>query len=83
MTPRSEADGRDVFVIVLVGDTGLNASRQRVRPNRAVRHGKPYAWRWTTKHVAPLIDGHLNFANIETVVTARNSLSPRNKLYKF
>ncbi|MGI9406038.1 MAG: CapA family protein [Hyphomicrobiaceae bacterium] len=81
--PRSETDRDEVFVIVLVGDTGLNASRQRVRPNAAVRHGKRYGWPWTTKHVAPLIDGHLNFANIETVVTARNSLSPRNKLYNF
>ncbi|MEL6289842.1 MAG: CapA family protein [Pseudomonadota bacterium] len=73
----------ELIVIVLVGDTGLNASRKRVDPKHALRHGRRLPWATTTRDVDDLIDGDINFANIETVITARNSLRPSGKTFTF
>lgn len=73
----------ELFVLVLVGDTGLNAHNQKVRPAKAIRHGRGLAWDWTTRKIAPLIDGHVNFANIETVVTDHNKHYPSPKSFNF
>ncbi|MEO0618031.1 MAG: CapA family protein [Pseudomonadota bacterium] len=77
-TPKPE-----LFVIVLVGDTGLNAHAMPVNPTKARRHGRGYPWEFTTRGIKDLIDGHINFANIETVVTEDNRLRPGGKRFTF
>ncbi len=78
-----DAPKPELFVLVLVGDTGLNAHNQKVRPAKAIRHGRGYDWDWTTRKIAPLIDGHVNFANVETVVTDHNKHYPSPKSFNF
>ena len=69
--------------IVIGGDLGLGGSRQRVHPAGARKHGRLLPWTEMTKDIAPLISGDINFANLETVVTDKNSLAPRHKKFNF
>ncbi|MGI9422183.1 MAG: CapA family protein [Hyphomicrobiaceae bacterium] len=71
------------IVIVLGGDLGLGGSRQPISARGGYRHGRMRAWSALTKGIAPLINGDLNFANLETVVTDRRRLRPTGKLYNF
>ena len=48
-----------------------------------LRHGTPHAWRELTGGIAAEINGDLNFANLETVVTDRNDLSAPDKAFNF
>jgi poly-gamma-glutamate synthesis protein (capsule biosynthesis protein) len=73
----------DTLTIVVAGDTGLNGDRAQVFAYRSVRHGDMFGWEDTTQSVGPLINGDLNFANLETVVTDRNDLPPQQKLFVF
>ncbi|MGQ0671635.1 MAG: CapA family protein [Hyphomicrobium sp.] len=72
-----------MLTIVLGGDTGLGGSNQPVRADGALRHGEMRSWPELTKGIAPLIDGDLNFANLETVVTDRNDLRANPKAFNF
>ncbi len=69
--------------IVLAGDTGLNGSFQPVYAGYGMKHGAPLAWADATPLIAREINGDINFANLETVVTDRNDLSPNLKLFGF
>lgn len=71
------------LTIVLGGDLGLGGSGEPVHPDGALRHGERHGWSKLTAGLAPLIDGDLNFANLETVVTSRNDLSPVAKAFNF
>ena len=83
-TDASRNDGADSAVtIVLGGDLGLGGSNEAVHAGGASRHGKRHAWRELTAGIAPLIDGDLNFANLETVVTDRNDLRANPKAFNF
>jgi poly-gamma-glutamate capsule biosynthesis protein CapA/YwtB (metallophosphatase superfamily) len=79
--PDKEAD--DTITIVLVGDTGLGGHLQPVDPRGAYRHGSRMPWSDLTARIAPAIDGDLNFANLESVVTDRNDLRPEDKTFVF
>lgn len=72
MEPPVEA-GR-IVTITLAGDTGYSSNHQPVRADGVVRHGRFQNWANTTEAIAPLVDGDLNFLNVETVVTDRNDL---------
>jgi poly-gamma-glutamate synthesis protein (capsule biosynthesis protein) len=56
---------------------------QPVRSTGAVRHGGTIPWPELTARIRPLIDGDLNFANLETAVTERNDLRPEGKTFNF
>ena len=70
-------------VITFGGDLCLNRN-QLVPESEGTRWGKKLLrWEWLTRHLAPLLDGDLNFGNIETVVTDRKRLPREDKAYTF
>lgn len=69
--------------MVIGGDLGLGGSHQSVDPRGARKHGRLHGWQNLTAGLAPLIDGDINFANLETVVTANNRLRPASKTFNF
>lgn len=71
------------LTIVLAGDTGLNGSFQPVHAGFAFKHGARLPFGDATPGVAPLINGDINFANLETVVTDRNDLPASLKMFGF
>ena len=71
--------GPEVITLVVVGDVGLNRSQLPV-DSRGVVEGKGHLrWPEMTKGIRSLINGDLNFMNLETVVTDRNDLAPGDK----
>ncbi len=67
------------LTVVVVGDVGLNRSQQEVDPAGIKEGGGVLPWGDLTTGVASLIDGDLNFMNLETVVTDRNDLAMGDK----
>ena len=83
---RDTASARQVashLVIVLGGDLGLGGSRQPISPRGGYRHNRLIPWNELTSTIAPLIDGDVNFANLETVVSDSARLRPANKAFSF
>ncbi len=76
------SDG-DAVTIVLGGDLGLGGSNQPVLSSGALRHGKRTGWTELAAGIAPLLDGDVTFANLETVVTDRNDLRSKPKAFSF
>ena len=81
--PAPPRTARRPLTIVLGGDLGLGAHHARVAATHARRHGTRMKWTRLTSGIAPLIDGDLNFANLETVVTDNNRLRPEAKTFTF
>lgn len=79
--PSQSYDG--ALVLVLGGDLGLGGSNEPVHPDGGRRHGVLNPWTKLTAGLAPLINGDLNFANLETVVTTRNDLRANPKAFNF
>lgn len=73
--PRPQSVSQTI-TITLAGDTGFSPNGAAVSARGVTRHGKFQTWQNTTSRIARLIDGDLNFLNVETVVTDRNSLRP-------
>lgn len=70
-------------VLTMGGDVNFNRNRLAVSP-QGVSYGKNYSpFSHFTRGIAPLIDGDLNFANIETVVTSVNDLTNEDKKFAF
>jgi len=67
------------ITVVLVGDVGLNRGRLEVRPGGVAEGKGTLPWEAMTVGIRDLIDGDLNFLNLETVVTARNDLDADSK----
>jgi len=78
--PNHQADS---LTIVLGGDLGLGGSDQPVDARGAYRHGTRHDWAALTAGVRPLIDGDVNFANLETIVTDRNWPGNAGKAFRF
>jgi poly-gamma-glutamate synthesis protein (capsule biosynthesis protein) len=78
-----DQSGETQVTLVLAGDTGLNGSFQPVHAGFGTKHGMRLAWADATPFIAREIDGDINFANLETVVTDRNDLSANMKLFGF
>ena len=69
----------DRSTIVLVGDTGFNASDAPVDA-KGIRKGRAVtSFSETLAGISRDIDGDLAFVNVETVVTDRNDLAPEGK----
>ncbi|MGI9520764.1 MAG: CapA family protein, partial [Hyphomicrobiaceae bacterium] len=84
VTPQSaNAEGPRQLTLVIGGDLGLGGSRQRVDPRGARRHGQLYPWKELTRSLETLIDGDVNFANLESIVTSRNTLRAARKTFVF
>lgn len=62
------------LVITFGGDVNLNQSRAQASPSGTSKYGKSYTWPELFAGVAPLLNGNLNFANIETVVSDQKVL---------
>ncbi|MEQ1755420.1 MAG: CapA family protein [Micropepsaceae bacterium] len=69
--------------ILIAGDTGLNGSFQPVHASFGLRGGSRLSFADATTDIAQVIDGDINFANLETVVTDRNDLTGSLKLFGF
>ncbi len=69
--------------LVLVGDTGFAPHRQRPLPDGVYKHGRWQTWESTTRLIRPHINGDINFANVESVVSANGRLRARPKAYNF
>ena len=69
----------DRLDIVLVGDTGFNASDAPVDAKGIHKGRAVTSFPETLAGISRDIDGDLAFANVETVVTDRNDLSPESK----
>jgi poly-gamma-glutamate capsule biosynthesis protein CapA/YwtB (metallophosphatase superfamily) len=67
------------IIITLAGDTGFSPNHARVSPRGVTRHGRFQTWAQTTSGIAGHVNGDLNFLNVETVVTDRNSIARDTK----
>ena len=65
------------------GDVNFNKNRQAPRGDHVSYFGRRVTYQEMTRHLAPLIDGDVNFANIETVVTDDEHLPAQQKAFVF
>ena len=72
----------DTITLVVVGDVGLNRNQLDVDERGVLEGGGVLEWSDLTEGIDNLIDGDLNFMNLETVVTDRNDLPPGDKKQK-
>lgn len=81
----AETGGDPAITLVLVGDVGLNINRAPVEADgfHVPDGDRVYSWQELTAGIAPLIDGDLNFMNLETVVTDSNELDAARKGFNF
>ncbi len=80
---QNDRSSDQTVVIVAGGDLGFGGSDQPLHAKGGYRHGRLIAWRDIGRDIAPLLNGDINFANLETVVTGRNTLKPANKKFRF
>tara|TARA_B100000029_G_scaffold408123_1_gene409282 strand:+ start:478 stop:1647 length:1170 start_codon:yes stop_codon:yes gene_type:complete len=71
------------IVITFGGDVCLNRNGLKSRPDGTKVGGRLVSWEKLASGIKPLIDGDLNFLNLETVVTGRNQISARGKKFVF
>ena len=69
--------------IVMVGDTGYAPSRAAPRPNTVSKHGHRLTFAQTTAKIRAEINGDVNFANMESVISDSARLRPFPKKYNF
>ena len=74
---------RRELTITIGGDLGFNSHMQPVRGDAGSKNGSALALRQMTRGLEPLLDGDLNFANLESIVTERNDLKPEAKAFNF
>jgi poly-gamma-glutamate capsule biosynthesis protein CapA/YwtB (metallophosphatase superfamily) len=65
------------------GDVNFNKNKQAPRGDHVSYFGRRVTYEEMTRHLAPLIDGDVNFANIETVVTDDEHLPAQQKAFVF
>lgn len=69
--------------VVLVGDTGFNGPGARVAAEGGFKAGRLVTVPEATAKIAPWLEGDIVFANLETVVTDRNGIAARDKMFVF
>ena len=69
--------------IVVTGDINLNRNRVDVRPDGADVWGNLVPFEKFPMRIEQLIDGDINFGNIETVISDRNDLPEKDKAFCF
>ncbi len=80
---RAPAGPPRAITLVAVGDTGFASSGAPVHPKFGIRSGARYPYESMSNGIRGLIDGDINFSNLETVVTASNGLRPLAKAFNF
>lgn len=70
-------------VLTMGGDVNFNRNRLGTHPLGVTYDKNVVPWKSLTHSIRPLINGDLNFANIETVVTDDNSLINEQKAFAF
>ncbi len=82
--PAQEGLGRERRVtLVAVGDVNLNRTRQEVREDGVYLWGKVVPFDAMFSKVRKLINGDLNFCNLETTVMDNNDAARSEKEYNF
>ena len=82
LEPPSRKDGVEHLTILMVGDTGYAPSQAKPLPKGVYKYGHWQTFEETTRKIRSEINADINFANIETVISARN-LRPYPKKYNF
>lgn len=77
------AAAQERLTVTLLGDTGLNMTRAPVSPEGGYKFDRLISAGEAMAHVRPLLSGDIVFANLETAVTDRNDLVPRDKPFVF
>lgn len=70
-------------VLTMGGDINFNKNRHAVNASGVALGKNPTPFSYYTKELQPLINGDLNFGNIETVVSSKNDLSDEDKKFAF
>lgn len=73
----------DRLTVVLVGDTGLNAGGAPVDARGGWKGGRLVTAAEALAGVGPWLRGDVVFANLESVVTDRNEIQARDKMFVF
>lgn len=71
------------LTITFGGDVNFNKNKQAPLPDGVNVWGRKYSFSETTAGIRHLIDGDVNFANIETVVTDERDLPAQAKTFVF
>ncbi|MDX9730831.1 MAG: CapA family protein [Bdellovibrionales bacterium] len=71
------------LTITMGGDVNFNKNRQEPLADGSMVFGRKVSFAETTRGIRNLIDGDLNFANIETVVTDDRHLPAQRKAFVF
>lgn len=71
------------LTVVLVGDTGFNGPGARVSAAGGFKRGTLVSVGDATRAIAPWLEGDVVVANLETVVTDRNDIPAREKMFVF
>lgn len=71
------------LTLTIGGDVNFNKSEKRSDSRGYVSGGKVTPFSKYTAGIRPLIDGDLNFANVETVISDRQDIVAEEKLYVF
>ena len=77
------ARAEERLTVVLVGDTGFNGPGARVSEAGGFKRGELVTVDGATAGIAPWLKGDIVLANLETVVTDRNGISAREKMFVF
>ncbi|MGI9380515.1 MAG: CapA family protein, partial [Methyloligellaceae bacterium] len=72
-------DEKPIITLMFVGDTGFNQSRRNVRTDGVIKNGVFQTWQQSVSNIRGILSGDLMFANVETVVTDRKNLVPRDR----
>ena len=71
------------LTVVLIGDTGFNGPSARVSEAGGFKRGELVTVEDAMAMIAPVIRGDVVLANLETVVTDRNDIPLRDKMFVF
>lgn len=77
------AHAQQRLTVVLMGDTGFNGPGARVSEAGGFKRGALVTVEDATANIAPVIRGDVVLANLETVVTDRNDIPLRDKMFVF
>lgn len=69
--------------LTMGGDVNFNKNLKKAHPSGFVSENQITPWASYTKYLKTLLDGDLNFANIETVISDDNQLTPESKAFVF
>lgn len=77
------AQAQQRLTVVLMGDTGFNGPSARVSEAGGFKRGELVTVEDAMAKIAPVIQGDVVLANLETVVTDRNDIPLRDKMFVF